>query len=136
MKSDLIDMGFSGNKSTWNHGVSAATRRFAKLDRGLSSDDWRRSFPMANVNHLLHAYLDYCTELIQLQGNCGARLGNKPFRFQAAWMCHKNFFNWMEKEWKWEGNLTRALKDFAMKLVTWNNDTFGNNFRRKKAKPS
>lgn len=86
---------------------------------------------MANVKHLAHYYSDHCPQLIQLQEE-DKRLGNRPFRFQAAWMLHHDFFKWMEREWNWEGNLTKSLKEFVMKLEAWNKDTFGNIFKRKK----
>lgn len=38
-------------------------------------------------------------------------------------MLHNFFSRWMEKEWKWEGNLAKPLKDFAMKMDAWNKDT-------------
>lgn len=37
----------------------------------------------------------------------------------------------MEKQWIWDANLTKSLKDFVMKLEAWSRDTFRNIFKRK-----
>lgn len=37
----------------------------------------------------------------------------------------------MAREWKCEGDMTKALKVLSMKLEAWNKDTFGNIFRKK-----
>lgn len=59
-------------------------------------------------------------------------LGDRPFRFEAAWLIHKDFHKWLHKEWRYEGDLTRALKDLVIKMKAWNKATFGNIFERKK----
>lgn len=64
MKKGLINMGYTGQKFTWSHGVNVETRRAARLDRGLCNDEWTRSFPMENIKNLLHPYLDHCPFLI------------------------------------------------------------------------
>lgn len=57
--------------------------------------------------------------------------GSLPFKFQAAWLLHRDFTRWMESEWTDEGVLTASLKGFSGKLVAWNKDVFGSIFRRK-----
>lgn len=56
----------------------------------------------------------------------------RPFRFHASWMLHGDFRGLLEREWKWEGNLSQTLKSFSEKLQAWNKDTFGNILRMKK----
>lgn len=38
----------------------------------------------------------------------------------------------MEKEWRWEGDLAKALKEFSLKPLAWNCYTLGSIFKRKK----
>lgn len=45
-------------------------------------------------------------------------------------MMHIDFFNWAE-EWEWNGNMSESLRKFSDKLKAWNNNTFGNVFKRK-----
>lgn len=59
-------------------------------------------------------------------------MGDRPFRFEAAWLLHDGFDDWMEQEWDGEGDLTTTLRNFATKLKAWNKATFGNIFQRKK----
>lgn len=51
----MIDLGFIGNRFTWNHGVHIETRNSTRLNRGLCNDERRRFFPSAIVNHLTHS---------------------------------------------------------------------------------
>lgn len=45
---------------------------------------------------------------------------------------HKDYLKWMQKEWCWNGDLAQSLQDFSLKLQSWNKDTFGHIFKRKK----
>lgn len=46
-------------------------------------------------------------------------------------MLSLEFFEWMEKEWSWDGELISSLKRFTEKLVAWNKNTYGNIFKQK-----
>lgn len=128
----LIDLGYVGTRFTWSHGHSVSKRRAARLDRALCCDQWRRDFPATIVHHLSHGYSDHCPLLLDLSGAGDDRLGERPFRFMASWMLHKDYFWWMEKEWEWNGDLMSSLECFAEKLRCWNRDTFGNVFSKKR----
>lgn len=88
----LIDLGFIGNQFIWNHGVQRETWRSVMLDRTLCNDEWRRLCMSATVLHLTHAHSDHCPILLKLDGMKIARLGDRPFKFLAAWMFHTEFF--------------------------------------------
>lgn len=125
----MLDIRFSGNRFTWNHGASFETRRAAWLDRALSCVEWRRMFPSAYIRHLSHAHSDHCPVLLELKGRRSQWLGKRPFKFQAL---HKEFHKWMENDWADEGGLMESLKGFSEKLMAWNMDVFGSIFRGKK----
>lgn len=84
------------------------------------------------MRYLSHAYYDHCPVFLELGGVRRRRLRTRPFRFQAAWMLHPKFKEWMEKEWINEGDLMSSLNKFAEKLKAWNRDTFGCIFERKR----
>lgn len=65
-------------------------------------------------------------------GTPSNRLGERPFKFQAARILHNNFDEWMKENWKSNVGLLEALLDFSHKLRAWKMDTFGNIFRRNK----
>lgn len=80
----MIDLGFIGNEYTWRHGTNVETRKAARLNRALSCDVWRRRFSSASVQHLRHAHSDHYPLLVELDGARTARLGERPFKFQAT----------------------------------------------------
>lgn len=127
----LINLGYSGPRFTWQHGVNALTRKVARLDIALCDVEWQRHFHSANIKHLPHAYSDHCPLSLSLDAGDGDRLGDRPFRFLAPWLRHEEFDSWMKREWNWQGDLGSSLKELEAKLKAWNRDTFGNIFRRK-----
>lgn len=81
---DLIDLGFAGQKFTWNHGGNVSTRHSSRLDRGQCDGAWKCCFPLASIAHLTHSYLDHCPMLLQLDPGLGQSLGDKPFKFRPC----------------------------------------------------
>src|SRR4051812_19053371 len=102
--------GFIGNRFTWCHGTNMESRKAARLDRALGCDAWRRLFPLPVVHHLSHSHSDHCPLLLDLNGSKSRRLGERPFKFQAAWMHHKEFANWVAEEWSYQGDLNAVLR--------------------------
>lgn len=127
----LIDLGYTGPKFTWKHGSNEASRRATRLDRSLGDDNWRRLFPATKVRHLAHAHSDHCSLLLQLYNTEVSRMGERPFRFHATWLLHRDFSGVVERERKYDGNLPKTLRSFSEKLQAWNRQTFGNIFRKK-----
>lgn len=80
----LIDLGFSGPIFTWAHGVTPASRQAARLDRDLCDEEWRMLFQSAHVVHLPHSHSDHSPLLLNLTGDEGRRLGDRPFHFLSA----------------------------------------------------
>jgi len=95
----LIDLGFSGPKFTWAHGTSEQTRKQARLDRAICNMEWRSKFQEATVRHLAHSYSDHCPLLINTMGTDQPTSGTRPFKFQAVWMEHHNFKDFIIQHW-------------------------------------
>lgn len=87
----LIDLGYSGQRFTWQHGTNVSTRKATRLDRALCNVEWSRRFHSANIKHLPHAYSDQCPLLLSLDIGDEDRLGDRPFRFLASWLRHEDF---------------------------------------------
>ncbi|KAL8151288.1 LOW QUALITY PROTEIN: hypothetical protein V2J09_021096 [Rumex salicifolius] len=47
----MIDLGFLGQRYTWNRGTEV-NRSSAQLDRGMCNSEWRNRFPNASIRHL------------------------------------------------------------------------------------
>lgn len=69
---------------------------------------------------------------MDLHGVKDVRLGERPFKFQAAWLLHAEFHSKLEREWVWQGGSMGSLKRLTEKLCAWNKDTFGNIFCRRR----
>jgi hypothetical protein len=83
----LLDMGYRGNKFTWNK-----INIFQGLDRVLCNFEWQNKFQQAYVRHLPEMKSDHAPLLISWYRNNQINQNkNKPFRFQAAWNTHPNF---------------------------------------------
>ena len=129
--SGLIDLGCSGPGHTWFRGNSPETFKSARLDRGLVNEDWRTRFPEGAVRNIPKVKSDHCPILISVNGFAPLPRSLAPFRFQAAWMNHEKFEEFVMTNWKNNEPLVPFLKKFAGLLSKWNRETFHNIFRRK-----
>lgn len=127
----LIDLHFSGPPHTWFRGDSEATFKSARLDRFVSNEDWRLKFEEGTVKHLPKACSDHCPILLSTCGFAPIPTSLKPFRFQAAWLTHEKFKEFMELNWNNMEPLIPFQKMLAIKLNEWNRDIFHNIFRKK-----
>ncbi|XP_074303088.1 uncharacterized protein LOC141637509 [Silene latifolia] len=128
----LIELEFSGPAHTWAHGNSATTRQSDRLDRALCNSEWSTQFSDASVRHLPAFQFDHCPLLISPNGFAPLSSVQRPFRFQEAWMTHENLSEFIVSNWKTGDTLVSQLSDLSSKLQRWNEDVFGNIFRKKK----
>ncbi|CAL1387359.1 unnamed protein product [Linum trigynum] len=63
----------------------------------------------------------------------GTHPSPKLFKFEAAWLTHYDFQNFLNNNWNGQGNnFHLALQELFTSLVAWNKSVFGNVFQRKK----
>lgn len=87
----LIDLGSEGPRYTWKGPITQhASRLFKKLDRGLCNVDWRTTFQEAVVTVGTRVQSDHHPLIISLTGKQKS-FGERPFRFEAAWLKHQDF---------------------------------------------
>lgn len=102
-----------------------------RLDRALSDCNWRTQFPEAFVENLFKQHSDHCPLLLKCKGVVPKREA-RPFRFQAAWLTHKDFLSLVKNAWD-NGNhlvpssLTKVKED----AQDFNQKVFGNIFKKK-----
>lgn len=58
LQSDLIDLGFYGNKFIWRNSWSGEAFVQERLDRACATIEWRALFPSSKVVHLQASYSD------------------------------------------------------------------------------
>lgn len=56
---------------------------------------------------------------------------NRPFRFEAAWLCHPGFREMLVSSWSGELSTQQALEGLKLKLQKCNKEVFGNIQQRK-----
>ena len=129
---NLIEVEFAGPAHTWARGNSVHTRRSARLDRALCNAEWGLQFENAKVKHLPALQSDHCPLLISSNGFAPLEALNKPFRFQAAWMTHSNFTDFIQGKWNAHLPLIPMLHSLSQDLQSWNQEVFHNIFREKR----
>ncbi|XP_074267507.1 uncharacterized protein LOC141590888 [Silene latifolia] len=129
---ELIELAFSGSSHTWARGNSLETRQSARLDRALCNSSWSTLFENALVRHLPAFQSDHCPLLISPNGFAPVSNINRPFKFQACWLKHENFTEFIEENWPSNGIFTDRLDKLSKDLQEWNKQTFGNIFRKKR----
>ncbi|XP_021757131.1 uncharacterized protein LOC110722174 [Chenopodium quinoa] len=129
---DLIEVEFMGATHTWSRGNSEETRRSGRLDRALCTDNWALRFDKAKVKHLPAIHSDHCPIFISPNGFVPLQALHRPFRFQATWLTHENFKEFVSQKWDSNGTLMSSLSKLSTDLQCWNRDVFGNVFKQKR----
>ncbi|XP_072058201.1 uncharacterized protein [Arachis hypogaea] len=106
-------------------------RVFKRLDRALANADWRSSFSDARVEVLPRVRSDHHPLLVIIKPERMDK-GEKRFRYEAMWKSHPNFDEFVLKNWSPSNSFPASLNSLAVNLKKWNNDVFGNVFKRKR----
>jgi len=88
--------------------------------------------PNGAVCHLLQAGSDHSPLLISTGGFTFTETSSRPFRFQTTWVSHHQFEEVIKANWSSSTPLVPKLTELATALSTWNEEVFGNLFRRKR----
>jgi len=129
---NLLDLTTTGGRFTWHRNRNGIRILSKKLDRGLANVDWRISFPEAFVEVLCRLHSDHNPLLLRFGGLPLAR-GPRPFRFEGAWIDHKDYADLVSQSWTSSNHDTIiALKNVMKNSITFNQEVFGNIFKRKK----
>ncbi|XP_019239455.1 PREDICTED: uncharacterized protein LOC109219450 [Nicotiana attenuata] len=129
----LIDLGFKGSKYTWSN-KRYKTRNsliLERIDRCLANNQWVNQYPEANITHLPRTQSHHCPMLVSLS-NASPSPINKPFRFESMWCSHPMFQSLVRDSFSPNSTLIPSTALFKAKAVSWNRDTFGNIFHKKR----
>ncbi|KAF7826830.1 ribonuclease H [Senna tora] len=96
---NLIDLKPEGPFFTWEGPKrSNQEKLFKRLDRVLCTPEWSSLFSDASTKSLTKTHSDHHPTLLdtdKVEGNAQ----NRPFRFEICWMQHKEFTDFLSKEW-------------------------------------
>ncbi|KAJ4835342.1 hypothetical protein Tsubulata_008617 [Turnera subulata] len=101
-----------------------------RLDQALSNAAWRTQFPDATVLHVPRTKLDHSPLVIKF-ANPPHQSNARPFRYQAAWTTHKDFWELVAVNWHSDQPITTATNNVKKTLHLWNCKSFGNIFQKK-----
>lgn len=96
---DLLELEFSGASHTWARGLTPETRQSGRLDRALCNSSWGLRFENAKVKHSPAFQSDHCPIFISPNRFVPLQAINRPFRFQASWLTHENFQEFVGEKW-------------------------------------
>lgn len=129
----LLDLGATGSLFTWYKNSVGFQPVSKRLDRALADCHWRNLFPEAFVENLNRLSSDHRPILLRCKGFVPDRKAH-PFRFQAAWLTHKDFPPVVHKAWERGDHVVLQSLDKVKEDATeFNTKVFGNIFRKKKS---
>lgn len=132
-RNHLVDLGFSGPKFTWCNKRNLENLIWKRLDRGLSNTAWTLLFPEAHLSHLPKINSDHCPILVNLFSHHVPTRDSAPFRFQAMWLSHPNFTDFITDLWQsGQGHAAQKTASLVVPLHAWNKHVFGCLFQKKR----
>ena len=117
---NLRDLGFIGDKFTWEK--SRGTTRWVqeRLDRGLANQSWCDLFPLAEIRVIEVATSDHLPLFLQLNKQVYVPR-NRRFKFENVWIKEKDCFNVVKNSWEQtEGKeILERISYCCLKLDEW-----------------
>ncbi|CAL9024094.1 unnamed protein product, partial [Prunus brigantina] len=89
----MIALGFSGPKYTWSNKMV-----YERIDRAVCNAQWRGLFAEAFVKHLPTTKSDHCAIKISLKSSFSSSPSLRPFRFEAMWLKHDHFKEFLNQQ--------------------------------------
>lgn len=130
---ELLDIGTEGPKFTWRGPLMGfANRLYKKLDRALCNIQWRHEFTEAFVRVGTRIKSDHHPLLIDLALSPRPH-SQRPFRFEAAWLKHTKFKEFLNQNWDPHSPLHLELRELQPKVLNWNATVFQHIRHRKNA---
>ncbi|XP_035542866.1 uncharacterized protein LOC118345331, partial [Juglans regia] len=127
----LSELRFEGNQFSWCNNQQGSARRWARLDRTLTSVECITMFPEAYMQYLPRTTSDHAPILIKLEAE-SVSYGYPAFKFHQTWVTHDSFLDCVANAWE-DGiadhgmaRLARKLKKLKQILQIWNREVFGN----------
>ncbi|XP_074342277.1 uncharacterized protein LOC141679769 [Apium graveolens] len=116
----LTDLGFVGEKYTWEKSRGTSNWVQERLDRGLATQDWRNLFPLAEVQVLEVATSDHLPLHLQLNKKVYVPRG-RCFKFENVWLKEKDCINLVQTSWNHsEGKeILEKIHYCCVKLDEW-----------------
>lgn len=132
---DLVDLGFSGPKYTWNNRQEGNSNVKVRLDRAVANGQFIQLFDDYHVENIITSSSDHYAILISINSDSGHNDKSNfdhNFRYEAMWARATDYNEVVERKWN-EGfvgpkNLQSIWSNsgkMAISLKQWSTNTFG-----------
>lgn len=117
---NLFDLGFVGEKYTWERCRGSNNWVQERLDRGLATKDWMDFFPATEVRVLEVSSSDHLPLFIYLNRQIYIHR-ERRFRFENAWIKESDCRNIVQECWgmRIEPNIMEKMVRVCAKLEEW-----------------
>lgn len=106
---------------------------YSRLDRAMGNQRWLSTFPESSVAVLPRLkFADHNPPPLVVHISPSPSLRQRPLRFEAAWMSHKDYQRLIQSNWKTLSPLEETLAQLLVELKEWKKSTFGHIQSRKK----
>lgn len=127
----LIDVGFSGQKFTWENRRTGTELIRERLDRAIVNSHWLSFWPNTTVDHSSRVGSDHCPLIIN--PTPPQPKFKKQFKFEAFWFEEPECERIIQRSWGY-GTSINPYVSWSIKLghcrralINWSNVTFPNN---------
>ncbi|XP_019158195.1 PREDICTED: uncharacterized protein LOC109154910 [Ipomoea nil] len=118
---------------TWIRQIGGCTVTRRRLDRVFWNIDAQEAFQEAKARVLTRTHSDHHPISFVRVAGAAPNRRNRPFRFEAAWLAREDYRAIWKKAWSDNSyNVVRAIYDVTHLSRKWNEEVFGNIFRRKR----
>lgn len=124
---DIRDLDFRGPAFTWQHGSL-----FERFDRVLCNEEWHHYLLEASLFHLPRISSDHRPLLMHLYYPSQALSNVHPFKFQATWLTHESFKQFVKDNWRQRECFMRTVASITEDLQIWNKEIFGHILKQNK----
>lgn len=120
----LKDLGYVGEKYTWEKSRRRHNWIQERLDRGMATDSWCNLFPMAEVQVIEVTTSDHLPLLLQINKQVYAPKERK-FKFENVWIWERECKNIVKNGWEVAGgsDIVEKIRVYGVRLQEWGGGT-------------
>ncbi|XP_019156592.1 PREDICTED: uncharacterized protein LOC109153209 [Ipomoea nil] len=96
---DLVDLGMTGAKFTWEKGRGTEDWVEERLDRAVATMDWMEIHDTVQVKNIYTNSSDHCALLVDVRKG-PERVAMRKFRFENAWLLEEGCAKVVEEAWQ------------------------------------
>lgn len=112
----LEEVPFSGPKFTWSNNQVGRRQIQQRIDQCWGNAKWFDMLGKIDLQHLSRVHSDHSPLLLTIGPRTSLPNTINPFRFEAAWMEHIKFEEFMKEAWlDVPGDIIRTVEEFKEK---------------------